>query len=507
MRAHTMTIEPTSGVAMPPPWVVLVVDDEPEVRQVTRLVLANVEFDGRRLELLEAASAAEAVAILRERCDVAVLLLDVVMETPQAGLEVVRRVREDLGNHLVRIVLRTGQPGEAPELEVVTAYDINDYREKTELTATRLIVTLYTALRSYGDLRTIEAQRRGLEQVIGASAQIFARHNPNDFTHAMLQQLEELLGNGTDIFCCELPGQQRNGDSGFAVQAGTGRFQNMLGRDPGPLLAPAALFAMRDTCRDGTSRYGDEVCVLHLAAGFERPCLLFVCLSARFSGLDRRILRLFGANAGIAWDNLHLASELLDAQQEMVFLLASTAETRSRETASHVHRVGLLAGMLARELGLDVERCDMLRLAAPLHDIGKVGIPDPVLNKPGPHTEAEARIMRTHAEIGARLLGNSQRPVMRLASEIALTHHENWDGSGYPTGLAGEAIPLSGRITMVADVFDALGSRRCYKEPWSPEEIRGFLEQERCRKFDPAVLDQLFAIWDEALALRQKLPD
>lgn len=507
MQAQAMSIGPMSGVTTPAPWCVLVVDDEPEVRQVTRLVLANVEFNGRNLEILEAASAAAAIDILRERPDVAVMLLDVVMETPHAGLDLVRHVREELSNHLVRIVLRTGQPGEAPELAVVTAYDINDYREKTELTATRLIVTLFTALRSYADLHTIEAQRHGLEQVIGASAQIFARHNPNDFTHAMLQQLAELLGPRAEIFCCELSGEERQGDSGFSVLAGTGRFQGMLGRDPAALLSPTAIDVVRGSCVDGRSSYRDEVCVVHLAAGQKRQRLLFVCLAPHFTGLDRRILRLFAANAGIAWDNLHLATELLDAQQEMVFLLASTAETRSRETASHVHRVGLLAAMLAREMGLDGEQCDMFRLAAPLHDIGKVGIPDPVLNKPGPHTEAEARIMRTHAEIGARLLGNSRRPVMRLAAQIALTHHENWDGSGYPAGLSGNAIPFSGRLTMVADVFDALGSKRCYKESWAPDAIRAFFERERGRKFDPAIVEQLFAHWDEAIALRHKLPD
>lgn len=485
----------------------LVVDDEPEVLQVTRLVLGGMEFDGRRLEILEATSAAQAAEILHNRTDVAVLLLDVVMETPQAGLQLIHHVREELANQLVRIVLRTGQPGEAPELDVVTAYDINDYREKTELTATRLIVTMYTALRTYHHLCVIEAQRRGLESVIGSSAQIFARRNPTDFSHAMLQQLVELLGGDVDVLCCELPDQHSQVIPGFVALAGTGRFKSMPGRDPAVLLPVAVLDTMRDSCASGQSHYDDSVCVLHLSGGQRRQHLLFACLAPHFTALNWQILRLFTSNAAIAWDNLHLASELLDAQQEMVYLLAGTAETRSRETASHVHRVGLLAGILAAALGLDAEHADLLRLAAPLHDIGKVGIPDQVLNKAGPHTEDEARIMRTHAEIGARLLGHSQRPVMRLAAEIALAHHENWDGTGYPTGLAGEAIPLSGRITMVADVFDALGSRRCYKEPWSADAIRAFLEAQRARKLDPVVLDQLFANWDEAVALRDKLPD
>ena len=172
-----------------------------------------------------------------------------------------------------------------------------------------------------------------------------------------------------------------------------------------------------------------------------------------------------------------------------------------------MHRVGLLAEMLGNALGLDRGFSEMLRSAAPLHDIGKIGIPDTILGKPGAHTDEEMIVMRTHAEIGARLLGNSQRPVLKLAAEIAASHHENWDGSGYPRGLAGEAIPVSGRITMVADVVDALGSRRCYKEPWPEAEIRDFMVSQRGRKFDPAIVDRLLEHWDDAMKLREELPD
>jgi response regulator RpfG family c-di-GMP phosphodiesterase len=115
--------------------------------------------------------------------------------------------------------------------------------------------------------------------------------------------------------------------------------------------------------------------------------------------------------------------------------------------------------------------------------------------------------MRTHAELGARLLGDSRRPVLRLAAEIARNHHENWDGSGYPSGLAGDAIPIAGRITAVADVLDALGSRRCYKDPWPADRIRVFMAEQRGRKFDPMLIDRLLMHWDEALAVRASLPD
>jgi putative nucleotidyltransferase with HDIG domain len=234
---------------------------------------------------------------------------------------------------------------------------------------------------------------------------------------------------------------------------------------------------------------------------------LFVGETWHLSALDYKLVELFCTNVSIAFDNLHLNDELLSSQLEMVYLLAGAAETRSQETANHVHRVGLLAEMLGQAMELPSSESEILRYAAPLHDIGKIGIPDTILNKPGPHTPEEAVVMRTHAELGARLLGNSQRPVLRLAAEIASSHHENWNGSGYPKGLAGEDIPIGGRITMVADVFDALGSKRCYKDPWTPERIRAFMLEQRGTKFDPDVVDRLFERWDEAMALRDNLPD
>src|SRR6185369_16777153 len=207
--------------------------------------------------------------------------------------------------------------------------------------------------------------------------------------------------------------------------------------------------------------------------------------------LRNRLDEVFSTNICVAFENLHLNRELLDSQLEMIHLLAGAAETRSYETANHVKRVGLIAELLGQLYGMDDRTTEALRLAAPMHDIGKIGIPDSILNKPGPHTEEETRIMRTHAELGARLLSHSKRPLLKLAAEIALSHHENWDGSGYPNGLSGEAIPIGGRLTMLADVYDALGSKRCYKEPWPAEDIRIYITQQRGLKFEPRLVDIL----------------
>lgn len=502
------TVRPDSGAnAKVTPWTVLVADDEPEVHEVTRLVLDDFQFEGRSLQILDAHDSEQAYALLQKHPDTAVLLLDVVMESEQAGLHLVERVRNELCNPFVRIVLRTGQPGQAPERAVVAAYDINDYKEKTELTADKLTTTLIATLRAYRDMRTIELQRLGLENVIEASSQLFMRSSQNDFNATLLEQFRHLLGPATQALCCRVEATDSQGPADVTIAAGIGPFEDLEGRDPNDALPQVVIAAMHDVLRDKTHLYTDDYGIFYFAAPDDSLRTLFVVMKLGMQPLDRQLLWLFGTNAAIAYDNLYLHNDLMDSQLEMVYLLASAAETRSSETANHVQRVGLLAEMLARNLGLDATFCEQLRHAAPLHDIGKIGIPDPILNKRGAHTEDERHIMNSHAEIGERMLIGSRRPILRLAAEVARNHHENWDGSGYPTGRKGADIPISGRITMVADVFDALGSRRCYKQAWSEDAIREYMDEQSGRKLDPLIVECLFAHWDEAIEIRHRYPD
>ena len=488
------------------PWKVLVVDDEPEVHQVTRLVLGGFRFDGRPLELLSAHTARAAREMLREHPDIAVMLLDVVMESDQAGLELVRFTRNELANPWVRIVLRTGQPGQAPEHEVIANYDINDYKEKTELTAQKLATTMFAALRAYRDIMVIEANKRGLERVINASAYIFSHQQSHEFASAVLGQLATLVGMERGALYCHVDPASGVPEQ-FNVAAATGDYGRFVSASSGERLPPQIVASLRSALAQKRHLFRDDHYVLHFVDSRESESLLYVGDAWDLSEIDYKLVEVFCTNVSIAFENLHLNQELFDSQLEMICLLAGAAETRSKETANHVKRVGLIAEFLAREVGMSEREAEAMRFAAPLHDMGKLGIPDAILNKPGAHTPEETAVMRTHAELGAQMLGTSKRQLLVLAAEIALTHHENWDGSGYPRGLRGEDIPMPGRITMLADVYDALGSKRCYKEPWPQDQIRRFIEQQRGIKFDPTLVDILFAKWSEAEDVRRRLPD
>jgi putative two-component system response regulator len=184
-------------------------------------------------------------------------------------------------------------------------------------------------------------------------------------------------------------------------------------------------------------------------------------------------------------------------QIEALTRLAILGEFRDTDTGEHTVRVGDMAARIARGLGLEPDIVDRLRLAARLHDIGKVGIPDSILLKPGPLTPAEFEVMKTHTTIGARILAGSSSPLVQMAEEVALNHHERWDGTGYPNGRAGHVIPLSGRITTVADVFDALTSVRPYKRAWSVEEAVRYIAEASGTQFEPRIVEVFLDIVNE----------
>lgn len=188
------------------------------------------------------------------------------------------------------------------------------------------------------------------------------------------------------------------------------------------------------------------------------------------------------------------ASALERAYHDAIFMLGEAGHFNDTDTGVHIWRMAAFARALGEALGLDIDQCRLLELAAPMHDTGKIGIPDSILRKPGPLTEEEWVIMRTHPRIGHDILARSAAPVFAMAAEIALHHHERWDGAGYPEGLAEEDIPLVARIVAVADVFDALTTRRPYKEAWSSEEALRYLGDNAGGHFEPRLVAAFHAI-------------
>ena len=204
---------------------------------------------------------------------------------------------------------------------------------------------------------------------------------------------------------------------------------------------------------------------------------------------------------------VELNDEIEATQREVIYTMGEIGETRSKETGNHVKRVAHYSELLARLAGLESKEAEMLKIASPMHDIGKVGIPDSILNKPGKLDYEEFEVMKTHAELGYEMLKKSKKLILQAAAIVANEHHEKYDGSGYPRGLRAEEIHIYGRITAIADVFDALGSERVYKKAWKLEKILELFKEQKGVHFDPKLMELFMDNLDAFLEIRDKFKD
>ncbi|WDP90248.1 MAG: response regulator [Desulfobacter sp.] len=197
-------------------------------------------------------------------------------------------------------------------------------------------------------------------------------------------------------------------------------------------------------------------------------------------------------------------AKLKQAYLDSIHRLVMASEFKDEDTGDHIIRIGEYASFMAKKLGMDEQYIEIIGYAAPMHDVGKIGIPDKILLKPGKLTPEEFDVIKSHPAIGAKLLSKSRSKILQMAEEIALTHHEKFNGKGYPNGLSGDDIPLSGRIVAIADTFDALTSKRPYKEPYPPEMVLDIIRRERGEHFDPAITDIFLEHFDHFLSIREK---
>ncbi|NRF69608.1 EAL domain-containing protein [Aquincola sp. S2] len=292
-----------------PPWSILVVDDDPEVHEATTIALDGEIVDGRPLAFLHAYSAREARALLASTPDIAVVLLDVVMENEYAGLQLARAIREDLGLAEVRIVLRTGQPGYAPELQVIREYDVNDYKTKSELTRTRLVTTITTAVRSYEQLRRIRASQAGLQHIVHAAAELATKREPVDFAEGVLQQAAALLRVAPHgLVCAAVDGGADEALESMRVVWADGPYRPLRGRTA-EALEPALRVPLRRCLAERRHHHADGRLVLHVAAGRAQAMLLIDLPQAPDDALWP-LLAVFGVHLAAGFANVQLFSRL-----------------------------------------------------------------------------------------------------------------------------------------------------------------------------------------------------
>ncbi|WP_394128770.1 DUF3369 domain-containing protein [Shewanella maritima] len=490
-----------------PPWKVAIIDDEPGIHEVTKFALSNFSLDGRSLVFHSCYSAEEGFALLRDEPDIALAFVDVVMENDHAGLNLVERIRNELDNHCTRIILRTGQPGSAPEEKVIRDFDINDYKAKTELTAVKLKSCVYTSLRSYRDIKIIEQSQKGMERVISASSSVLQSQTLHHFGSAVLEQTLQLLSLNSSALYLTSYHQDLYQDTQMNLLAATGEMVSYKEIDSVESLPGEVKEYIIEAMALKKSVVHDNIYVGYYQFGKDVTSLLYIKHDTSLTPLQVRILELFAANVSLTFENLSGKENVQQTQRELILIIGDAIEQRSKETGAHVRRVAIMCEMLAKFLNLSEDFIETIRYAAPLHDVGKIGIPESILHKPGKLDADEWEIMKTHAEKGYDLLAASNRIIAKMGARIAYTHHERWDGQGYPRGLVGDETPLEGRIMAVVDVVDALLSKRSYKPAWPAEKVEEYIKEQSGKQFDPVLCEATVELMPKFVAIQRELPD
>lgn len=458
---------------------ILVTDDRPEILRLIDRAL------GERFECEFAGSVEEARCRLSERGAFDLALCDIEMPG-ESGLVLVEEIARD---HLdTAIVLVTGVDDTAVANR---AFELGAHGYLVKpFWPGQLLITVINALRR----RELEISQRAHSRALEERLQMLMDRAPVPI-YIKDRERRYLLANRV---AHEVAGLEPNA---------------LVGRLDADIMSPEAEELVAESDRrvleDGLTHQAEET----LRMGEEERTFF----SVKFPYVDDA-----GAVAGISGISTditgkkqaeRLREELAQAQawaidelrasrQETVERLAKALEMHDVETGRHVNRMAAVAAFLGRKLGLEPSWVLLLRTAAPMHDVGKVATPDEILRKPGPLTPEERAEMQRHTTVGHEILADSESDLLQLAATIALTHHERWDGDGYPQGLAGEEIPIEGRITAVADVFDALLSDRCYRPALPVEEAVEIIRAGRGKHFDPSIVDALLDNLEEALAIR-----
>ncbi|MEA3289543.1 MAG: DUF3369 domain-containing protein [Campylobacterota bacterium] len=468
-------------------WKILVVDDESDVHNVTKLALKDFSYDNKKLEFISAYSAKEAISYLKKEKKIALVLLDVVMETDEAGFEVADYIRKELGNDSIRIILRTGQSGIAPERYVIDNYDINDYKEKTELTSKKLYTVMRTGIKTYKHIVSLENNKKALEYILRSAPTLYQASSLDLFFEGILMMVTNFIKMGNSAMISTInsfvsypiPKDFKELDI-FAATGECKKNPEIFKQKIIDFLLGNKNIKEAKILDNGTAflpiLYGDSLIALIYFEGVIDP-----------SEYDLHILDILASEASVALQNINLFTELKVEHDGALDMLALASEYKDEVTGQHIKRVKNMVIKVAREYGFSEKEAQELGEASTLHDIGKIGIEDYILKKPGKLTHDEFNKMQLHTLRGKEIL--DAHPHFETASQIASTHHERYDGKGYPNGLKGEDIPISGRITSIVDVFDALTHERPYKKAWEKDEVIEYIKENSGTQFDPKLVE------------------
>ncbi|MCW8831700.1 MAG: DUF3369 domain-containing protein, partial [Colwellia sp.] len=356
-------------------WRILIVDDDESVHHVTKLVLADAVIESRSLDIVSVYSMDEAKKTLVNDDDFCMAFVDVVMETDHAGLELVQWIREDLKNQAIRLVLRTGQAGSAPEAKVIKDFDINDYKEKTDFTASKMITTVYASIRAYRDIMTIQRSLDAFKKLIETTHDLLKINQLKSFGSAALNHLLALMNVESSALYIARTQIDFDLQATSLIIACTGKYvcesDSLENSD-----ISAEVKAKIQQVFISKSHYSDDTCFVgYYQAAVNAASVLYIEFEDDNEHFKASLAELFATNVALILEGLTKQKEIEKTQKELLFIVGEAVEARSKETGSHVKRVALICVLIAQKLGMDESFIEALRLAAPLHDLGKIAVP------------------------------------------------------------------------------------------------------------------------------------
>jgi len=470
---------------------VLIVDDDQGMHMISRLLIRGMTFQGKKVALISAHSIEEARQQFAENQDVSVAVINAPEGQIDQYIQLIRHLRHTLKLKELRIILSIVSYKEIKDVGEYENLDINDLRTINELTEENFAIVVRTALRDYLAEAQLTQHISGLHSLI---SDLSAEVKVADHTlYEVLKKIESIMGRpeGNSKLVIE-----PNAD--WNVVFSEGQFSGLSEKE---------IFEGSEELIELVKKYtatqtnyflysNDKVFFsLNMIANQDALCCIFGCERAYQDSYTLGITQLFTTEYSLKIRNERLQKDLLMSHRHVLTKLCESVEVRSPETGKHIYRIGMYAALFSKILGFDEEYQILIEHAAPLHDIGKIAIPDVILMKPGKLTTDEFETMKTHVIHGFNFFKRESdeiRPLLDLAAVIALTHHEKWDGSGYPNQTSGIDIPIAGRIVALCDVFDALRSKRCYKEPVTLKETLRIMQKDAGTHFDPKLM-KIFA--------------
>lgn len=491
-------------------WKILIADDDNFIHRMIKEMNQDIRFENKKIEFYSAYTSQEAKNLMEENEDMALILLDVFIEEQNSGLNLVEYIREELKNSDIRIVLMTGKGSITLQEQAILNYDINGYEIKSDLFSKKMNTVILSTLRSYRDINKIKNNKLVMGKVVESISKLYETNSIEEFLSGSLDYISSVINQAQGQRACSINSfaAVKQGQTNiFNILDGRGRYAKSINNRIRETVSESDLAKISKIYKNGDHEFFDDCYISRYISSGGNEVIIFIETDCKIENIDIELLDVFHKSISATFDSLCVSIEIEETQKEILYTLGEVTEARSEETGSHVKRVSKYCELLAEEYGLSKRDTMLLTHATPIHDIGKIAIPDNTLLKPGKLTPEEFHIIRSHTTIGYNLLKNSNREILKAAAIAAHEHHERYDGKGYPRGLKGEEIHIFGRITAIADVFDALGSPRIYKKAWVINDILMYFKEERGNHFDPDLVDILFDNLDRFLQIKEKYSD